>query len=168
MHVGAQRLQALLVAHAEAMLLVDDEESEVLEARVRVQQAVRGDDDVDLAVLEALEDRLGLLRGAEARQRLDAHRPVGEAVAEVRQVLLHQQRRRREHRDLLAGLCVATNAARIATSVLPKPTSPQTMRSIGRSPADRASTWRIDLRLILGLLEREGVGEGLVIELARP
>src|SRR5881398_3442242 len=67
-HVGAQRLQALLVAHAEAMLLVDDEEAEVVEARVRVQQAVRGDDDVDLALLESLEHGAGLGSRAEARQ----------------------------------------------------------------------------------------------------
>jgi hypothetical protein len=82
-HLGAQRLQALLVAHAEAVLLVDDDEAEVLEAHVGVQQPVRADDDVDRAALEPPRRHLRFLAGAEARQRLDAHRPVGEAVAEV-------------------------------------------------------------------------------------
>jgi hypothetical protein len=39
--------------------------------------------------------------------------------------------------------CAATNAARMATSVLPKPTSPQTTRSMGFSLARSASTWRM-------------------------
>jgi hypothetical protein len=100
----AQRLQALLVAHAEAMLLVDDQQAEVAELRIRMQQPMRRDDDVDLAGLEPLEDRLRLLPRAEARQRFDAHRMIGEAVAEVRGVLLGEQRRRHEHRHLLARL----------------------------------------------------------------
>ena len=44
------------------------------------------------------------LAGAETRQALDAHRPIGEAVDEGRVMLLGEQRRRDEHRHLLAGL----------------------------------------------------------------
>ena len=43
-------------------------------------------------------------RAAKARQRFDPHRPVGEAVREGLVVLLREQRRRHQHRDLLAGL----------------------------------------------------------------
>jgi hypothetical protein len=43
-HVGAQRLQRLLLAHAEALLLVDDDQAEVLEAHVALQQAMGADD----------------------------------------------------------------------------------------------------------------------------
>ena len=39
--------------------------------------------------------------------------------------------------------CAAMNAARIATSVLPKPTSPHTTRSMGFSVARSCSTWRM-------------------------
>ena len=39
---------------------------------------------------------------AHARDRLDAHREVAEAVAERLQVLLHEQRRGREHEHLAA------------------------------------------------------------------
>ena len=62
--VGPQRLQALLVAHAEAVLLVDDHEPEALEAHAGLQQPVGRDDDVDRAAAEALEHGLRLLAGA--------------------------------------------------------------------------------------------------------
>ena len=54
---GAQRLQRFLLAHAEALLLVDDHQAEVLEAHVALQQAMRADDDVDLAFGELARAR---------------------------------------------------------------------------------------------------------------
>ena len=50
--------------------------------------------------LEPLDDRALLGDGAEARQALDADRPVGEAVGEGLRVLLGEQRRRHQHGDL--------------------------------------------------------------------
>ena len=55
--------QQLLLLDAEALLLVDDEQPEVLRADVAAQQAVRADEDVDLARREP-GDRLLLLLGA--------------------------------------------------------------------------------------------------------
>ena len=86
------------------MLLVDDDEPEVLELDARLQQPVRADDDVHLAGRQPVERHLRLRARAEARQQLDLHGPVGEAVGERLVVLLCQQRRRHEHRDLLAAL----------------------------------------------------------------
>ena len=63
----AQTLQALLVLHAEPMLLVDDHEPEPFEADVGLQQLVRADHDVDGAVRESLEGGRGARRAAEAR-----------------------------------------------------------------------------------------------------
>ena len=101
-HFGAHRLQALLLAHAEALLLVDDDEADVLELDVLLQQPVRADDDVDLALGEFLQLGLDFLGALEARQHLDLDRPVGEAVAEVAEVLFGQQRGRHQQCDLLA------------------------------------------------------------------
>ena len=115
------------------------------------------------AVGEPFERRLDFLRRAEARQLGDLHRPVGEAVARRSGSAARRAawsapaprpacRRRR-----------ATNAARSATSVLPKPTSPQTRRSIGL-PRRRSCDHRVDRRLLVGrLLEAEAVGERLVV-----
>ena len=55
--VRAQRLQRFLLAHAEALFFVDDHQAEILEAHVVLQQAMRADDDVDLAFGELLELR---------------------------------------------------------------------------------------------------------------
>jgi hypothetical protein len=59
-HFGAQRPQPFLVADAEAMLLVDDQQPEILEPDARLQQPVGADDEVDLAGREACERGLGL------------------------------------------------------------------------------------------------------------
>ena len=51
---------------------------------------------------EAVEHRLDFLAGTEARQLGELHRQVGEAVGEGLEVLLGQQRGRRQHGHLLA------------------------------------------------------------------
>ena len=103
-HVGAQRLQRLLLAHAEALFLVDDHQAQVLEAHVALQQAVGADDRRRSCLRPRLaSSALISLVDLEARQHLDPDRPVGEAVAEVAVVLLGQQRGRHQHRDLLAA-----------------------------------------------------------------
>ena len=50
---GAQPLHLLLVLDAEALLLVDDDQAEVLDPDVGVEQPVRADDDVDRALARA-------------------------------------------------------------------------------------------------------------------
>jgi hypothetical protein len=47
-HVRAQLLQPFLVADAEALFLVDDQQAEVLEPDALGQQRVGADDDIDL------------------------------------------------------------------------------------------------------------------------
>ena len=58
---------------------------------------------------------------------------------------------------------IATNAARSATSVLPKPTSPQTSRSIGLPAVRSAITASIAACWSARLLERKAVGERFVV-----
>ena len=87
---------------AEALLLVDDEEPEVAELDVLGEQAVRADDDVQLAFAQVLE-RLGLLGlRAEAAHHVDAHGERREPRAQRLEMLQREHRRRREHGDLLA------------------------------------------------------------------
>jgi hypothetical protein len=124
-------LEFFLLLHAEALLLVDDDEAEVLEFDVLREQPVRADDDIDRAVLDARDGRALALRRLQAAQAIDADRVGGVALAQVFPVLLGEDGRRHEKRRLLAFLH-RLETARIATSVLPKPTSPQMSRSIGR------------------------------------
>ena len=67
-------------------------------------EPVRADDDVDVARLEVAHDAGLLLRREEARQHLDPHRVVREALAERLAVLVGQQGGGHEHHDLLAVL----------------------------------------------------------------
>ena len=102
--VDPHGLQAFLVLDAEALLLVDDDQAEVLELHLLAEQAMGADDDVDLAVGDAVDDLAGLGVALEARQLRHADGEPGEAGGERRVVLRDEQRRRHEHRDLLAVL----------------------------------------------------------------
>ena len=99
--LGAILLEALLVHDAEALLLVDDDQAEVGEGDVLLQQPMRADDDVDLALREVAQDPFLVGLGREARKLFDAHGKGAESRAERAVVLIGEQRRRHEHRDLL-------------------------------------------------------------------
>ena len=100
----AQRFDLLLVLHAEALLLVDDQQPEVFELHVVGEKPVGADDDVDAcrwpgrattAVCSFAEQ--------EPDEHLDPHRIVRRTVrGSVCPCWLREQRRRYEHRDLLA------------------------------------------------------------------
>ena len=96
--------QQLLLLDAEALLLVDDDQAEVLRADVAAEQAVGADEDVDAALAEALDRRLLLLRAAEAADVLDGQRVVLQPLGERPEVLLGEDRRRDEDEHLLARL----------------------------------------------------------------
>ena len=102
--VVAHLLQPLFVANAEALLFIDDEQAEVLKLQIFREQAMRADEDIDLARLDFLEDLFLLLRRAEARDHLDVDGKAGEALLEGLVVLEGEDGRRGEHRDLLVVL----------------------------------------------------------------
>ncbi len=102
--IEPQLLQLLLVLDAEPLLLVDDDQAEVVKLHLVRQQPVRTDDDVDLAVGDARQRGLHLGVGLEPRQRGDRDREARVPVGERRLVLLDEQRRRDQDRDLLAVL----------------------------------------------------------------
>ena len=89
---------------AEALLLVDHQQTEVAEAHVVRQQPVRPDHDVDVARGEPGDDFVLFLRREKPRQRLNAERVVREPLAERLRVLRREQRRRHEDADLRAVL----------------------------------------------------------------
>ena len=101
---GAQRLELLLVLDAEALLLVDDDQPEVLEPHLLAQDAVGADHHVDRAVGQPVEHRLGLAVALEPRQRPHDDGEAGIALGEGVGVLLHEQRGRAQDGHLLAVL----------------------------------------------------------------
>ncbi len=55
-HFFAHLLQALFVAHAEALFFIDDQQSKIGELYVLGQQAVSADEDVDLSGFDSLQN----------------------------------------------------------------------------------------------------------------
>ena len=97
-----QRAEELLLRDAEPLLLVDDHEPELLRDHVAREDAVRPDQDVDLALGELGEHALDVRRRAEAGDHLDPDGEVLVALAEGVPVLLREDGRRHEHQRLLA------------------------------------------------------------------
>ena len=85
---------------AEALLLVDDDEAELLRDHVAREDPVRADEHLDLALGELAQHLLDLGRLAEARDHLDADGEVAVALAEGVPVLLGEDRRRAEDEHL--------------------------------------------------------------------
>ena len=100
--VTAQLLDALLVRHAEALLLVHHQQPQILERHILGQQPVRADYHIHRAVQQALQHLVLLGGGAEAAQHLDGDRKGGQAARESLRVLLRQHGGGDQHRDLLA------------------------------------------------------------------
>lgn len=157
-HIGPQRLDLLLLAHPESVLLVDDEQPQILEGEVGAEQLVGAYDDVHLAIGQLLEHGRLLLGGAEAAQHLHPHRPVGEAIAEVVVVLLGQQCGGHQHSHLLAAVHRHEGGAhrhlRLAKAHI---AAHQPVHALGLA---HVAEHRIDgVELILCLLEREAGGK---------
>ncbi len=85
---------------AEALLLVDNEQTEISELDVLLEDSVGGDDDVDLARGETFESGLALLGRAETREHVEADRVALEAILEILVVLLAEDGRRCEDHHL--------------------------------------------------------------------
>ena len=99
-HLRAQTLQLLLLAHAETVLLVDDDEAKTFETKRLGEQAVRADHDIHATARKPFGDGLDVAVVAQARDHFHGHRPIGEPIGECLEVLLREQRCRCQHGHL--------------------------------------------------------------------
>ncbi len=128
------RLQHLLRFDAEPLLFVDDQQAQILEPRrLFLHEPMRADDHSIDAGLPAAQIVAHSARAVRNATSLDVERDTRpSARGNVRKCC---------SASTVVGTSTATcrpasialNAARIATSVLPYPTSPQINRSIGRA-----------------------------------
>ena len=100
----AERLDALLVRHPEALLLVDHQQAQVGERNVLRQDPMRPDQHVDRPVGNARTISLLLPLRHEAAEHGHLHRKGAEPPLEGAQVLLRQDGGRHQDRHLLAVL----------------------------------------------------------------
>ena len=154
-HVDAQPqlAQRLLLLDAEALLLVDDHEAEVLRLHVAREQPVGADQDVDLALGEVARPTARCsLAERKPRQQLDPERVVAQPLGEGAEVLLGEDRGRRQDQRLPA---VAGGLER----------GPQ--RDLGLAVADVAADQPVHralgLHVGLGLLDRLELVVGLAV-----
>ena len=99
-HVLDERADPLFLRHAEALLLVDHRQSQVLELDVLREKPVGPDDDVQLAAPDLLHHLLLLPGGPEPAQHVDPDGKIGEALRERGEVLLREHGRGHEHGHL--------------------------------------------------------------------
>src|ERR1700733_8762727 len=102
MHLGAQLFQALLVADAEMLLLVDDQKAEVAKLDRFAEQRVSTDHDIDRAVRQPFLDLRQLLGGDQARSLRDLHGKTAKPLRKRLGMLTRQKRGRHDDGDLLA------------------------------------------------------------------
>ena len=104
-HQGVRLGLALLedrpLEHAEAVLLVDDDESQALESRRSADQRLRADDDRRLAGCDPPEHRFPLPRRLATHEHLHLGAGAGEQPLQRRHVLPGQQLRGRHDRRLV-------------------------------------------------------------------
>ena len=84
----AQVFHLLLVAHAKALLLVDDHQSQVVRVHIAREEPMRADEHRHAAVGEPRQRPRLLSRRTETREHLDRHAEGREAIVEVREMLL--------------------------------------------------------------------------------
>jgi hypothetical protein len=101
-HVLLDLLQALFVAHAEALFLVHDQQAQIAKLDILRQEAVRPDDDIDFAVRQVRQPGGDLLRRDETAEHLHAHGERREAPPEGLVVLEAEHGGGREQRHLPA------------------------------------------------------------------
>ena len=98
-------LDLFLVGHAEALLLIHNQQSQLVEMNILREQPVCSDDNVHAAIRQSPEHPL-LLRGRDKTAQLaDVHRIPVHPLREGVEVLLRKDGRRHQHRGLIAVLC---------------------------------------------------------------
>ena len=95
-------LQAFFLGDSETLLFVDDEKAEVFEVDVFGEDAMRADDDVDLARFEFANDFFLFFRAVVTSEKFDRDRERCEAPQKRAIVLVGEDGGRREHRDLFS------------------------------------------------------------------
>ena len=101
---GALFAQAQALMHAEAMLLIDDDQGERGEFDAFLKQSMSADDDGRVPVANALKDGAARLAGLPPGQKRDGHVQGLEPAPEILRMLIGQQFGRRHQRHLSAAL----------------------------------------------------------------
>ena len=103
-HIGAHLLELFLVFHAEALLLVNDDQAQIFENDALREEAVRTDHHVHRTGCDFFGNLAGFLGLLEAGKHANLHGEARETLTERLVVLLGEQGRGHEHGDLFTVL----------------------------------------------------------------
>ena len=161
-HIGTHRFDTLFMTHAETVLFIDDQQSQIFQLHITLQQFVRADQNINFPFGNLFQDLRLLFGATEAGKHLDAHWPVSKAVAEVIKVLLSKQRCRHQHRYLFV---VFDREERSAHRHFGFAKSDVTAyQTVHRQRLAHIAEHGVNrLRLVGGRFEREAVAEQLVL-----
>ena len=157
-HLSGHLTQTLLVGDAEALLLVDDEQTQVFELHALAQQLMGADKQVHTAILHPFQHILDLLGGAEAGQHLHRDREGPKPGGGSGIVLLrqhgggHQQRHLLAVQDALHGGAEGHLRLAVAHVAAEQPVHGHGFLHIGLDLPD-GSQLIVGLRIVEGLLK---------------
>ena len=150
------------MAHAKAVLLVDDEQAQVVELGGFTEKLVCAHHDVHRAVANSFDGGGDLLAGAEARYLGNLHRPLAETVHQRLVVLFGQQRRGREEGHLLAARHSHEGRAQRHLGLAKAHIAAD--QAVHGAGADHVLDHRVDGGILVGrFFKAEVVGKGLVV-----
>src|SRR5262245_61632329 len=99
----AQLFQSFLVDDTEAMLFVYDDQAQIFKLDILLKQSVGSDQNIDVTSGGLSEDLRNLLRGQETADHFNAYRVIAKPMPKSLEMLLGQNRRRRQHGNLFAA-----------------------------------------------------------------
>ena len=155
------------LAHAEAVLLVDDGDGQRAERDRVLDQCVRPDDERALAAAQAVEQVRAARCGCRAGQQRERHRLAAEEPLDRREVLLGERLGRRHQRRLVAVLDGAQHREqrddRLAAADLAH------QEALRRALARELRAELVDRRrLVAGQRERQPAGEPAPVSASSP
>ncbi len=90
------------MAYAEAVFLVDHQQTEITKLNVIREEAVRTDHDVNCTPFQLVQSLFRFVFGTKTAQHIDSDREPGEALRECSKVLLREDGGRYKNGDLFA------------------------------------------------------------------
>ena len=159
---SAQCLHGLLVAHAEAMFLVNDEQAQIVKARALAEQFVGTYNDVYRSVGQPFQRCRDFPGRAKAAHLNHLDRPLGKTIDQGLVMLLGQQGRGRQQCHLLAARDADKGSTQGDFGLAKANVTAD--QSIHRSRADHVLNHGVDGGALVGrFLKAKVVGKGFIV-----
>ena len=160
--IRSHGLHGLLVAHAETMFLVNDEQAQIVELRALTEQLVGSYNDVYRSVGQPFQSGRDFSGRAKAAHFNDLDRPLGKTVNQCLVMLLRQQSCRSQQRHLFASRDADKGGAQSDFGLAKADVTAD--QAIHRSRADHVLNYGVNGRaLVRRFFKAKIVGKGFIV-----